>query len=253
MVFLLVLLGSLTYYQLRPFQSEPAAPLAQVAPDTAGYPQRLRALAQRRTALATRYQQADTGPEKAALQRQARQLLITALHTDIWPTWYGTPWAFYGTTQTPQRGSIACGYFVTTTLRDAGIRLERVALAKTTSESLVKNLTDEAHIHRYSLVPQRSFVQQVQQLGDGLYVVGLDFHVGFLLVDKGEVRFIHSTYLGESTVVDEEAATAPALRSNYRVVGCLSADPHFIESWLKQKQFVYPAPKSRPAPKGKRT
>jgi hypothetical protein len=88
-------------------------------------------------------------------------------------------------------------------------------------------------------------VQQVQQLGDGLYVVGLDFHVGFLLVSDEQVRFIHFTYLGEATVVNEEAATSEALRSKYRVVGCLSADPHLVESWLKQKQLVYPIPRAQ--------
>jgi len=137
-------------------------------------------------------------------------------------------------------------------LRDAGLRLERVALAKTTSEELIKNLIDEAHISRYRLVPQRSFVEQMQQLGDGLYVVGLDFHVGFLLVGNGQVRFIHSTYLGEATVVNEEALTSEALRSKYRVVGRLSADRNFIESWLQQKPFVYPVPKPKASPKGRR-
>jgi hypothetical protein len=204
----------------------------------ATYKPRVARLAARRTALATRYRQARTAVQKAALLQQARQLLVASLDTVIWPAWYGTPWAFYGTTQQPQRDSIACGYFVTTTLRDAGLRLDRIRLAKTTSEKLIQNLTDEAHIRRYRLVPQRSFVAQVQQLGDGLYIVGLDFHVGFLRVTGQEVRFIHSTYLGEGQVVNEDATTSVALRSKYRVVGRISADEHLLESWLKGSNFV---------------
>ncbi|AII50605.1 hypothetical protein [Hymenobacter sp. APR13] len=159
-----------------------ATTVAHTSPDPAAaaeYGPRVAELAAQRTALAARYRQARTAAQKAAVLQQARQLLVASLDTVIWPAWYGTPWAFYGTTQQPQQNSIACGYFVTTTLRDAGLRLNRVALAKTTSEKLIQNLTDEAHIRRYRLVPQRSFVAQMQQLGDGLYIVGLDFHVGF--------------------------------------------------------------------------
>lgn len=215
---------------------------AEQAPDlvaSAEYGPRVARLAARRTALATRYQQAGTAIRKAALLQQARQLLVASLDTVIWPAWYGTPWAFYGTTQQPHHDSIACGYFVTTTLRDAGLRLDRVALAKTTSEKLIQNLTDEAHIRRYRLMPQARFVQQVRQLGDGLYIVGLDFHVGFLRVQHGQVRFIHSTYLGAGQVVNEDAATSAALRSKYRVVGRISADARLLESWLRQRRFEF--------------
>lgn len=221
-----------------------ATTVAHISPDPAAaaaaeYRPRVARLAARRTALAARYRQARTAAQKAAVLQQARQLLVASLDTVIWPAWYGTPWAFYGTTQQPQKDSIACGYFVTTTLRDAGLRLDRVALAKTTSEKLIQNLTDEAHIRRYRLVPPARFVQQMQQLGDGLYIVGLDFHVGFLRVRQGQVRFIHSTYLGEGQVVNEEAATSAALRSKYRVVGCISADARLLESWLRQRRFVF--------------
>lgn len=219
-----------------------AATSAETGPDlqaAAEYKPRVARLAARRTALAARYRQAGTASGKAAVLQQARQLLVASLDTVIWPAWYGTPWAFYGVSQQPQHDSIACGYFVTTTLRDAGLRLDRVALAKTTSEKLIQNLTDEAHIRRYRLVPQARFVQQVQQLGDGLYLVGLDFHVGFLRVQQGQVRFIHSTYLGAGQVVNEDAATSAALRSKYRVVGRISADARLLESWLQQRRFVF--------------
>lgn len=216
-----------------------AAPTSSDPAAAAEYKPRVARLAARRTALAARYRQARTAAQKAAVLQHARQLLIASLDTVIWPAWYGTSWAFYGTTQQPQHDSIACGYFVTTTLRDAGLRLDRVALAKTTSEKLIQNLTDEAHIRRYRLMPPARFVQQMQQLGDGLYIVGLDFHVGFLRVRQGQVRFIHSTYLGEGQVVNEDAATSVALRSKYRVVGRISADARLLDSWLRQRRFVF--------------
>ena len=231
LLFLALLAGATHYWYPARLLPEPAAAVP--------YPQQLQTLATRRTALAARYQQARTTTAKAAILQQARRLLVASLDTAIWPAWYGTPWAFYGTTQVPQQDSIACGYFVTTTLRDAGLRLDRVALAKTTSEKLIQSLTDEGHIRRYRMVPLGQFVRQVQQLGDGLYLVGLDFHVGFLRVKGGQVRFIHSTYLGQGQVVNEEAATSAALRSRYRVVGRISADPRLLESWLRQRRFVF--------------
>ena len=231
LLFLAVLAGAIRCWY--------AAPLLPKQAATVPYPQQLQALATQRAALAAQYRQARTAASKAAVLRQARRLLVASLDTAIWPAWYGTPWAFYGTTQVPQQDSIACGYFVTTTLRDAGLRLDRVALAKTTSEKLIQNLTDEGHIRRYRMVPLSQFVRQVQQLGEGLYLVGLDFHVGFLLVKGRQVRFIHSTYLGPGQVVNEEAATSAALRSRYRVVGRISADPRLLESWLRQRRVTF--------------
>ena len=47
---------------------------------------------------------------------------MAALRDDLLPAWNGTAWAMNGTSQVPGRGSIACGYFVSTTLMHAGFR-----------------------------------------------------------------------------------------------------------------------------------
>lgn len=59
-------------------------------------------------------------------------------------------------------------------------------------------------------------------MGLGLYIIGLDFHVGYLLVRPDlEVRFIHASYVTH-TVLDEPADVAePIVTSKYRVVGKL--------------------------------
>lgn len=46
----------------------------------------------------------------------------------------GTKWDYNRTTEIPRTGSIACEYFVTTVLRDAGVRLSRSKLAQLASE-----------------------------------------------------------------------------------------------------------------------
>ena len=187
----------------------------------------------RRRQLAGRFRRARTARDRANCRRGARALLLAELDSTIFPAWEGTPWAFYGTSWEPRRGSIACGYFVTTTLHDAGLRLQRTVLAKQTSETLIKNLTAEAYITRYRGLSRAEFVRQVRALGPGLYVLGLDFHAAFLRVrDDETVQMVHSTYLGPGTVVREPAETSAALPSKYRVLGKVSADPVFLRHWL---------------------
>lgn len=63
----------------------------------------------------------------------------THLVDRIIPHWYGTPWSFGGHTAVPNKGEIACGYFISTTLRDMGIKLNRYRLAQ-------KSPIDEAKV-----------------------------------------------------------------------------------------------------------
>jgi hypothetical protein len=164
---------------------------------------------------------------------QARQLFLTTLDSTIFPAWEGTPWDFYGTSWEPRTGSIACGYFVTTALHDAGLHLQRTLLAKQAAETIIANLTSSAHIHRYHALPLGDFVQKVRALGAGLYVVGLDYHVGFLRVSpSGAVEMIHSSVFAPRTVVREDASTSRGLISTYRVVGKLSASDSLLRAWL---------------------
>lgn len=193
----------------------------------------------RRQQLAARYKRATTPATRAARLAEARALFMTALDSTIFPAWEGTPWAFYGQSWEPRQGNIACGYFVTTTLHHAGLRLQRTLLAKQTSENIIKNLCTEAHIHRYRGMDQADFVQQVRQQGPGLYVVGLDFHVAFLRVrEGGAVQMVHSTYLAPGTVVREAADDSQALLSKYRVLGKISADDGLLRNWLLGRALV---------------
>jgi hypothetical protein len=202
----------------------------------AAYRSTLAHLQARRAHLAAQYRLAATPAARGEVLARARTLLLTALDSTIFPAWEGTPWEFYGQSWEPRRGSIACGYFVTTTLHDAGLRLQRSLLAKQASEVIIKNLTAEPYIHRYRGLSQAEFVRQVQALGPGLYVLGLDFHAGFLRVHEGgAVQMVHSSFLAPTAVVREAADSAPALESKYRVVGKISADDALLRAWLLQR------------------
>ena len=164
---------------------------------------------------------------------QAREVITRSIYTEIFPSWYGTTWDFNGTTETPGQGKIACGYFVSTVLRDAGWRVQRVRLAQQASENIILSLTTDAYIKRFRRVEIGKFVNAVSDWGPGLYIVGLDIHVGFLVNTGDEVYFIHSSYIDPYAVVKESALESKILAaSQYRVVGKVSADDEFIVKWL---------------------
>jgi hypothetical protein len=172
---------------------------------------------------------------KKIVIEKARKAFVSSIYKDIFPEWYGTDWNFYGTTQTPKVGQIACGYFVSTVLRDAGAKVQRVSMAQQASENIIKSLTSAKFIKRFSNFKIEKFIDDVKSQGEGLYVVGLDVHVGFILDDGENVWFIHSSYGEPSEVVKEKALESVILSSSkYRVTGRISADDNFILKWLNQ-------------------
>jgi hypothetical protein len=192
-----------------------------------------------RVGLALRYQQATSAAERAPILAQARDLLIRSIYTGIFPSWYGTGWDFNGTTEVPRRGKIACGYFVSTVLRDVGWKVQRARLAQQASENIILSLTTEPHIKRFRRIPIGEFVKTVKDWGPGIYVVGLDIHTGFIVNDGDEVYFVHSSYVDPFMVVKETALDSKILQTSaYRVLGRITADDEFIQSWLLKKEIV---------------
>jgi hypothetical protein len=199
---------------------------------TESYAEKLKSIQTKRLELAAEYRQSTN---KKAVLEKAQKVLVASIYHEIFPAWYGTDWDFYGTTETPREGKIACGYFVTTVLRDAGVRVQRVSLAQQASENIIKSLTTASFIKRFHNAKIENFVADVKNQGDGLYIVGLDIHVGFILHAGGEVWFIHSSYGEPSEVIKEKAIESPILiSSKYRVLGKISADNNLILKWLNQ-------------------
>jgi hypothetical protein len=168
------------------------------------------------------------------LSRLQKEKIFTGAATQtIIPSWIGTAWDFNGTSETPQQGKIACGYFVTTVLRDAGLPIARIKLAQCASEQMVTSLIQPKYVQRFSNVTMDNFILAVQQQGFGLYIVGLDNHVGFIYNDGAEIHFIHSTFVGTRNVQKEKAAASWVLRqSKYKVLGKLSGDEKALDRWI---------------------
>jgi hypothetical protein len=192
-----------------------------------------------RVALAARYQQAASPAQQANIIAEARALVTRSIYAEIFPSWYGTSWDFNGTTEVPQQGKIACGYFVSTVLRDAGWRVQRTRLAQQASENIILSLTTDPHVKRFRRVAIGDFVDAVKKWGAGIYVVGLDIHTGLIVNTGSDVYFIHSSYVEPYKVVRENATESKILASsNYRVLGKITADDRFIERWLLKSEIV---------------
>ena len=145
---------------------------------------------------------------------------VNFLTDSLLPCWYGTKWNFYGTIEEPGKGTIACGYFVTTVLRDAGLSIQRVKLAQCASEEMIRRVCDKPTIHRYRNVSLADFTRKIKNMGFGLYIAGLDNHTGFIFNDGVESYFIHSTYVKPGCVIKEKANESIVLAySKYRVIG----------------------------------
>jgi len=212
-----------------PLPTEEPDPIDEVPPRS--YDDVLADLAAARRALGTRWNAA--APDRPALLAEARSALHAAIRDDIIPPWFGTPWEFYGTSEIPGQGSIACGYFVTTVLRDAGIRLARVQLAQQASEHIVRTFADRGEVTRTHGRAALEVVQEIKERGAGLYTIGLDFHVGLLSWDgEGRVEMCHSSVLAPGTVICEDAARSEAMISGIHVLGPVLSD-RVVEAWIE--------------------
>ena len=186
--------------------------------------------------LASRYQSAARSDERAKILDETRGFLETLLPS-MMRCWLGTPWDFNGTAEQPGKGRIACGYFVSTVLRDAGFRINRYQLAKQPSENILRTFLPRDALLRRIGIPYETFVAETAGLPDGVYLAGLDTHVAFLVIDRpGAFRFIHSSGSPPWCVVEEGEQEAAVLRaSRYRILGNLTADRKLALRWLNNE------------------
>lgn len=76
-------------------------------------------------------------------------------------------------------------------------------------------------------------IEYLNNQGDGLYIVGLDYHIGFISKLGNHYRFIHSSYYHPETGVMAEPLEGhnPLNDSSYRVIGKL-LDSEMIKNWI---------------------
>jgi hypothetical protein len=189
----------------------------------------------------TRYETAVSQTEKKKILSEAGKYLHKNLVDTVFAYWYGTEWDFNGYTDKPGEGLVACGYFVSTPLKHCGFNLNRFKLAQQYSLEIVKRISCGDSLWSYRGINSQQFLQRTKgKLKDGLYVVGLDNHVGFLLYEKGEVYFIHSSYFNPVAVVREKASESIALATSQVFVMCnISSNAKLIKKWIMGEEIKH--------------
>lgn len=160
---------------------------------------------------------------------QKKQLLFDIVYRELPGYWLGTPWDFNGVTRTPKEGHIACGYFITNTLSDLGFDIKRIKLAQVASSVMIKELCVETKwISGFEAFEKHLSTQS----GSGIYIVGLDFHTGYIIKTKQQSYFFHSNYIGSEGVVLEPVKESKALKaSKVFFIGNLTKNDVLLKKW----------------------
>jgi len=176
-----------------------------------------------------KYLTASSEQKRKSILCEAGKYMNNALLDGIYPYWYGTTWDFNGITETPRQGQIACGYFVSTTVKHIGVKVNRYKLAQQYSHTIVKSLCKEVKV----LAGFETMMNTLSRLPDDLYVVGLDNHVGMISKKGDDIQFIHSSFVFPSYVQSEDASSSPVLASStVYVLGNMTSNEQLIRSWL---------------------
>ncbi|MDG5490427.1 hypothetical protein [Psychroserpens sp. SPM9] len=172
----------------------------------------------------------------------ASQYLYSKLLNTIVPHWYGTEWDFNGHTNIPNQGEIACGYFVSTTLKHLGFNLNRYKMAQQAGLIEAQMLQPKAQLQIFSNLSFESLKAKVNSVyTDGVYFVGLDNHVGYVLVKNKELYFLHSSYYDDKVMI-ELAETSPCFPSNIYVFAEVSTNKHLVKRWIFNERLQLPNP-----------
>lgn len=163
--------------------------------------------------------------------------LFTNLLTEqIIPHWLGTPWSFEGHTSVPGSGEIACGYFVSTTLKDVGFNLDRYKFAQ------------QLPIHEAKTLAQGKPLQEINDnstdkrinilrntLKEGIYFIGFDqSHVGYIQKKGNELFVIHSNYISAEGVVVERIKDSRVFSYYTRIyIADISHNTVLMKKWVR--------------------
>lgn len=162
----------------------------------------------------------------------AKDYLSTTLIDSIFPYWLGTTWDFNGHTDEPMVGEVACGYFVSTTIRHMDVKINRYKVAQKAAAAIITELCDASSIKNFNAMDKlETHLETVDDYQ--VLIIGLDFHVGFIFKKNGEAFFAHSNYedLKGVEIVPVKNCFALESSNNY-VLGSLTANKKLVENWM---------------------
>jgi|GEM_PF-1042570 hypothetical protein len=177
--------------------------------------------------------------ESQQVINEAREYLTEILLNEIFPFWYGMAWSFSGYSEIPNTGEVGCSYFVSNTLKHGGFILNRYKLAQQNSSNIPLSiqLSDSILIFNSNdyIQPMKNYFKKYKK--EGLYIVGLDCHIGYLLYRNEELIFIHSNYATPQVVVAEFADKSDVFGSNNYFIADLTWNDKLIVKWMNSEEI----------------
>jgi len=209
--------------------------------DARAYERTLERIEAKRVEMSKRFAAAEGVAARDKVRARARAFVISTILDTIFPAWMGTPWGLgknSTSTRPHQAGmTVGCSYFVTSVLLNAGLRLDnRYRFAQAPALHIQRSLAPRrADLHRFLSIPVEDLERRIAKLGDGLYLIGLNNHIGFVVVRGREVRFVHAGYTGPQTVQDESMIGAESIAGSRKAgyfVTPLFQDDRLVDKWL---------------------
>ncbi len=182
----------------------------------------------------------------------------TAFRYVLFPAWSGGRWDLEGSSAFPQRGEIACGWYLQRIMQGAGFNIDPspgVHMAQLASDEMIWSYSG---YWSKNLQNWDGLQNLVDKKGPGLYLVGMSEssgHVLFLIVEEnGTKRFCHAgpSPRGFRVTYDEAEPYVRDFMQPY-ILHSVKMDEHFALKWLngtaiypiKTKIYAFEKPPTR--------
>ena len=151
--------------------------------------------------------------------------------------WVGSSWG-RGIPQsnTPQVGKVNCGTYVGTLLGDIGFVVNIKKLQRQPSQGIIRSFVRGKRVRKFSRSTMKDFLASVKEMGPGLFIIGMDLHVGVLIQTDSELLYTHASSETGKVVIERAADAWTIQSSNYRVVGKILS-PAVLRKWLRGKRI----------------
>lgn len=171
-----------------------------------------------------------------SLSRIFKNLLLNR----VIPYWEGTKWSFEGHTSVPPKGEIACGYFISTTLKDVGVYVNRYKLAQQSPINEALSIAIDSQVVTVNEGTLESNIKFINDtIKEGIYFIGFDqSHVGYVLKEKGELFLIHSNYMEPCAVCIEKIEESEVFKDYEKYyLAEISTNKKLLQYWLKGNEL----------------
>ncbi len=160
------------------------------------------------------------------------------MRDSVFHYWYGTPWDFNGYSAIPRKGVIACGYFISTPLKQIGLNVNRYKLAQQAATPIIKSVVGTENVTTYHQLEDLVSYLETQPT-NSLHVIGLTNHVGYILRENGMNYMVHADYYHPVAICKKKLEECEAiLSSDIYVLGGLSNNHKFLSRWLYETPII---------------